>query len=71
MLRESANSCFQEGETRSVRKAHQREVYLGDAVFHNFLSHQVRFVADQEFLDVIRRVALDFFQPHPHVFKRF
>lgn len=44
-------------------------MYLGNAIFHNFLGYEVGFVANEEFLDVVCRVALNFLQPHPNVLK--
>lgn len=78
--------CFQEGNVEGIsqflfstirglsgpgKESGGRSTHLGNAVFHNFLGHKVGFVTNQEFLDRVRCVAFNFFQPHPHVFERF
>ena len=72
MPMESANSCFQSvGIQSTIKKAGGERPYFSNAIFHNFLGHEIRFIANQEFLDVICGVAFNLFQPHSHVFKRF
>ena len=76
--------CFQEGNVEGIsqflfstirgvsqlgRESGGRSTHLGNAVFHDFLGHKVGFITNQEFLDRIRCVAFDLFQPHPHVFE--